>query len=99
MILCGDVDINPGSKTISQQGFFICHWNRNSIFVYNFAKIFLLKAYITIHRFNIICLSETYLDSSVPINNENLDIDGYNLVHSDDSSNNKQGVCINYRNV
>ena len=27
-------------------------------------KIFLLKAYIAIHRFGVICISETYLDSS-----------------------------------
>ena len=73
----------PGLKTISQQGFSICHWNLNSIFAHNFAKIFLLKAYLAIHKFDIICLSETYIDSSIPTNNDNLDIDGYNLVRSD----------------
>ena len=31
---------------------------------FKFAKIFLLKAYIAIHRVDIICISETYLDSS-----------------------------------
>ena len=44
-MLCGDVEINPGPKTIFQQGFSVCHWNLNSIFAHNFAKIFLLKAY------------------------------------------------------
>ena len=55
IMLCGDVEINPGPKTISQQGFSIF----NSIIAHNFAKIFLLKAYVAIHKFDIICLSET----------------------------------------
>ena len=98
-ISCGDVEINPGPKTITQQVFSVCHWNLNSISAYNFAKIFLLKAYVAIHKFDIVCLSETYLDSSIPTNNDNLDIDGYNPVRSDHSSNTKrEGVCIYYKN-
>ena len=97
-MLCSDVEINPGPKTIYQQGFSVCHWNLNSIFAHNFAKIFILKAYLVIHKFDIICLSETYLDSSIPTNNENLDIYGYNLVCSDHASNTKRGgVSIYYR--
>ena len=100
IMLCGDVEINPGPKTISQQGFSICHWNLNSIIAHNFAKIFLLKAYVAIHKFDIICLSETYLDSSIPTNNDNLDIDGYNLLRSDHPSNTKRGgVCIYYKTI
>ena len=99
IMLCSDVEINPGPKTISQQGFSVSHWNLNSIYAHNFAKIFLLKTYVAIHKFDIICLLETYLDSSIPTNNDNLDIDGYNLVHSDHPSNTKRGgVCIYYRN-
>ena len=44
IMLCSDVEINLGPKTIFQQGFSVCHWNLNSIFAHNFAKIFLLKA-------------------------------------------------------
>ena len=99
IMLCGDAEINPGPKTISQEGFSICHWNLNSITAHNFAKIFLLKAYVAIHKFDIICLSETYLDSSINTNNDNLDIDGYNLLRSDHLSNTKRGgVCIYYKN-
>ena len=43
IMLCGDVEINPGPKTISQQAFSVCHWNLSSIIAHNFAKIFLLK--------------------------------------------------------
>ena len=98
-MLCGDVEINPGPKTMSQQGFSICHWNLNSIIAHNFAKIFLLKAYVAIHKFDIICLSETYLDPSIPTYNDNLHTDGYNLLRSDHPSNTKRrGVCIYYKN-
>ena len=54
-------------------------------------KFFLLKAYIAIHKFDIICTSETYLDSSTPSDDSNLEISGYTLVRSDHSSNNKRG--------
>ena len=61
--------------------------------------MFLLKAYIAIHKFDIICLSETYLDSSTTSDDDNLAISGYNLIRSDHPSNNKRyGVCIYYKN-
>ena len=97
IMLCGDVEINPGPITISQQGFSVCQWNLNSIFAHNFAKIFLLKAYVAIHKSDIICLSEIYLDSGIPTINDNLDINGYNLVCSDHPLNTKRGgFCIYY---
>ena len=65
---------------------------------YNYAKAFLLKAYIAIHKFDIICISETYLDSSTLSDDNNLEISGYTLVRSDHPSNNKrEGVCIYYK--
>ena len=96
--LCGDVESNPGPKTISQEGFSVRHWNLNNVSAHNFAKMLLLKAYVAIHMFDIICLSGAYLDSSIPTSNYNLDINGYNLVCSDHPSNTKHGgVCIYYR--
>ena len=70
IMLCSNVEISPGAKTISQQGFSVSQWNLNSIFVHNFAKIFLFKEHVAIHNFDIICLSEAYLDSSIPTNND-----------------------------
>ena len=97
-MLCGDIEINTGPKTISQQSSSVCKWNLDSLFVHNFAKIFLLKACVEIRKFDINYFSETYLDSSIPTSNDNLDIDGYNLVHSDHPSNTKDGgFCIYYR--
>ena len=67
---------------------------------YNYTKLSSLKAFIAVHKFDIIYLSETYLDSSVAPDDENLEISGYSLVRSDHPSNNKRGgVCVYYKNV
>ena len=73
--------------------------NLNSILAHDYSKLFLLKAYISVHKFDIICLSETYLDSTVPLDDVNLVISGYNLIRSDHPSNTKRGgVCLYYKN-
>ena len=65
---------------------------------YNYTKLSSLKAFIAVHKFDIICLSETYLDSSVVPDDDNLEISGYSLIRSDHSSNNKRGrVCVYYK--
>ena len=90
--------VNPGPKQSSINAFSICHWNLNSLSAHNYAKIFLLKAYIAIDRFDIICISETYLDSNTSPDDNNLEISGYNLIRSDHPSNNKRGgICIYYK--
>ena len=66
--LSGDIEFSPGPKPDSSQSFSICHWNLNGMLVHNYSKISLLTAYISIHDFDIICLSETYLTSSADIN-------------------------------
>ena len=86
-------DVNPGPKRKATQTLSICHWNLSSIYAHNFAKLSLLRAYMSIHKFDIICLSETYLDSST--DDESLEISGYYLIRSDNPSNKKcGGVCI-----
>ena len=70
----------------------------NRHYSHNYAKIFLLKAYITILRFDIICISERYLDSNTSPDNKNLEISDYNLIRSNHPSNNKRGgICIYYK--
>ena len=46
---------------------------------------------------DIIHLSETYLDSSIQSDNDNLENPGYNLVRFDHSSNYKRGGVSKYR--
>ena len=35
------------------------HWNLNSISAHNFSKAQLLKAFLAVHKFDIVCFSET----------------------------------------
>ena len=60
--------------------------------------MFVLKAYIASHKFDNICILETYLDSSASSYDSNLEISGHILVCSDHLSNNNRGViCIYYK--
>ena len=98
-MLCGDADINPGPKRNTAKKCSICRWSLNSTAAHNFTKLVLLKAYNSTHKFDIICLSETYLDSNILPNDTNLEIPAYRLVRSDYPSNKKRGgVCIYFKN-
>ena len=63
--LKGDAELNPGPKRNAAETLSICHWNLNSICALQFAKLHPLRAYVSVHKFNIISLSKTYLDSSI----------------------------------
>ena len=99
LFVCGDVELNPGPKNRNSCfNFSICHWNSNSIIAHNFAKVNLLQAYNTIHDFDTICLSKSYLDSTVSSDNDNLYIRDYKLVRTDDPLNIKRGgVCVYFK--
>ena len=93
--LSGDIEENPGPK---RNSFSICHWNLNSITAHNYLKVSLLRAYISLHNFDVVCISETYLDSTTALDDENLHIAGYNLLRADHASNSKRGgVCVYYK--
>ena len=69
------------------------------ILAHDFIKLSLLRAYISINKFDIICLSETYLDLSISSNDGKLEVPGYILVRADNLNNIKRGgVCIYYLN-
>ena len=72
LMLSCDVEINPGPLSNYKEYFSICHQNLNSISAHDYSKLFLLKAYIILHKFDIICLSETYLDSTIPNDDDKL---------------------------
>ena len=65
LLLCGDVELSPGPKQNTAKKITICHWNLNSIAAHNFVKLVLLKAYNSVYKFDIICLSEKHLDSNI----------------------------------
>ena len=97
--LSSDIEENPGSESKPCSSLSIWHRNLNSTAAHNFIKLFVLPAYISINKFDIICLSETYLVSSILSSDGNLDIPGYTLVCADNPNNTKRGsVCIYYLN-
>lgn len=92
---CGDIEENPGLK-FSYLTF--CHWSLNGLTAHDSIKISLLEAYITQHNYDIICLSETFLNSSISSDDNRISIDGYNLRRSDHPSDSKKGgVCIYHK--
>ena len=95
--MSGDVEENARPKPKPYQTFSICHWNVSSVLADNFSEVSLLRAYISIHKFDVICISETFLYSDTAFDDGNLKIEGYTIVRSDHLSNSKRGgVCIYY---
>ena len=74
LLLSGEIKINSGPKPTSKASLSICYWNLNSISAHNYAKLSLLIGYLAFHKFDIICLSETYLNSSNLPDDETLEI-------------------------
>ena len=57
-----DNESNPGPKHRTSNYFSCCHWKENKIMAQK--KLSLLSAYSTLHKFDVICISETYLHKS-----------------------------------
>ena len=56
-----------------------------------------MRAYVSLHNLDLVCISKTYLDSTTALDDENLAITGYNLLRPDHASNSKTGgVCVYY---
>ena len=69
----------------------LCHVKGSS-------KVFLLRAYISIYKFDVICLSKTFLNSDTAFDDDSLKIKGYHIVRSDHTSNSRRGgVCMDYK--
>ena len=95
----GDDEVNPEPKQKGKDCLSVCQWNLSSISAYDYSKLFLSNSYNSLHKFDIICLSETNVDSNTPLDDDDFGISGYMLVRSDDPSNNKrEGVCLYYKN-
>ena len=87
ILLCGDIDENPGPRIKTNYNLSVCHWNVNSIPSNNFQKIAVLEGSVAIHKFDIICISETFLNSTYE--DKDLNLNGYSLLRADHPSNAK----------
>ena len=59
-------------------------------------KLSSIAAHNTIHKYNVICIGETYLDSSLRTDDRDILINGYNIIRADHPSNNKKGGMCSY---
>ena len=57
----GDVEVNPGPQNSVSECLPICHLNLNSISAHDYFKLFLLKACISVHKFDIIFVSQKHI--------------------------------------
>ena len=94
----GDIEVNPGPRKNCSTSFSFCHWNLDSLIAHNYVKLSSLQAYNSVYKHDAICLSETYLDNSVPSDESDLNFPGYKLVRADYPGNVKRGgVCIYFK--
>ena len=96
LLLHGDIESNPGPKKNKKTYFPLCHWNVNSLVAHK--KISLLAAYNSVYRYDIICISESFLDSTISDDDNILHMEGYNLIRADYPDNIKRGgVCLYFK--
>ena len=58
----------------------------------------MLEAYNTVHKYDFICISETYFNYSIESEDDDLRINGYKLIRMDHPLNtNRGGVCMYYK--
>jgi len=65
IITHGYIELNPGLRRDLFQYLKICHWNVNSLLAHSFQKVSLIEAYNSLHKHDFICISESFLDSSI----------------------------------
>ena len=91
-------EISNQTQDLARVQLKFCHWNLNGLAAHEFTKLSLLEGYINVNDIDIICLSETFLDSSIPIDDNRLSIPGYSMMRADHPSNTKRGgVCLYYK--
>ena len=96
LIRSSDIETNPSQRKQSCLKFF--HWNLYELEALDFIKLQLIGTYIVTNNFDIVCLSETFLDSSIPNDDNRINIAGYSLLRADHPSNTKKGgVCVYYK--
>ena len=89
-----DIESNLGPSQKISGCFSLCHWNANSILAHS--KLSLLTTYNITYKYDIICFTETYLNSSV--DSSKLSIPGYDIIRADHPNDQKRGgVCLYFK--
>ena len=98
--MCGNAEVNPIPKRNFYQSprFLFCHWNLNSLIAHSFARVSLLTGYLSVNKLDIVYLSETFLNSEILADYENLQMPGYSTAQVDQPSSIKRsGACVYYK--
>ena len=67
---------------------------------HSFAKVSFLIACLSFNKFDILCLSETFFNSKVLTDDNNLQTPGYSIARADHPSNTKSGgLCVYYKHL
>ena len=91
--LSADIEENPGPKRNSDQSFFIWHCILTVLPSRTILKyVFLLRDYILLDTFDVVCISETHLDYTTSLDDNNLEIARCNL--SDHTSTARELVFV-----
>ena len=61
----GYIELNPGPNKKSHSHFSCCYWNVYSLPTNNYCKVAALKAYNFVYKYDFLCVSETFLNSSL----------------------------------
>ena len=94
----GDIETNPVPRGKCSQYFSFYHWSLHSLPAHNYAEVPLLQAFNTLNKFDLICLSETYFDSSISIEEKSLIIDDYKVLCAEHPRYTRRGwVCIYHK--
>ena len=91
-----DIETNSGPKKSSAIKFRL--WNLNGLVAYEFVKVLLIEGFSTTHNFDIACLSQFFLDSTIFRNDENININSCSLLRVDHPNDIKRGgVCMYFK--
>ena len=90
------METNPVPKFLSIS-FLDC--NSNGFTAHNFFRVSSFYAHITEYNYDIICRSETFLNSSIGNDEDRLKIDGFILLRSDHSNGLKKESSIVFKNM
>lgn len=72
---------------------FVCHCNLNSIFCHNLQKLAIPESVVAMHKFDVICLSQTFPNNTYK--DKDFTLNAYSLLRADHpDSVNMGGVCI-----
>ena len=99
LFICGNMELNPGSKNTTFSSYLSqWHLNLNSLPAHDFSELSLIEAWNTHHNFDMICVSEAYLNSWYEVGDTRLNLKDFTLIRVDNPQNCKKvGVSIYFK--